>query len=86
MTKREKRRQKIEQNPKNVRFNDLQRLLEDYGFTLKRSKGSHHSFVVTIGNKKKLLVVPKKNPLNPVYVKEALAIIKQIEEGETNGE
>jgi hypothetical protein len=43
--RRRKRRLKIEQNPKNTRFEDLKRLLEDYGFELKRSKGSHHSWL-----------------------------------------
>ena len=79
MTRREKRRQKIEQNPRQVMFSDLRRLLEDYGFVLKRTRGSHHSFVHEGGDRKRLLVVPYKKPLNPVYVRKALALIDQIE-------
>lgn len=79
MSKREKLRQKIEQNPKNVRFNDLSRLLEFYGFELRRTKGSHHSFVAKIAEQEVLLVVPYEQPLKAVYVKQALELIKKIE-------
>ena len=40
MTKREKDLSKIKDNPKNVRFSDLDRILLDIGFE-KRQKGSH---------------------------------------------
>ncbi len=49
MSRRQKRRLRIAQNPKNIRFEDLRRLLEDYGFELRRTKGSHNSFVGYIG-------------------------------------
>jgi predicted RNA binding protein YcfA (HicA-like mRNA interferase family) len=48
VTKREKRLQRIRQNPNNVSFKDLRALLEDHGFALERSSGSHHSFKVKI--------------------------------------
>jgi predicted RNA binding protein YcfA (HicA-like mRNA interferase family) len=85
MAKREKLRQRIEQNPKNVRFRDLQTLLETYGFQLKRTKGSHHSFVGVVLGTKTTLVVPYQQPLQPVYVKKALELIQQIE-AETGNE
>jgi predicted RNA binding protein YcfA (HicA-like mRNA interferase family) len=79
MTKREKRLKKIRQNPKNVPFDDLRMLLEDYGFELRRTRGSHHSFVGSIGGEKVTLVIPYNKPLNPVYVNKALGFIEQIE-------
>ncbi|MCL4880316.1 MAG: type II toxin-antitoxin system HicA family toxin [Anaerolineae bacterium] len=79
MTKRGKLRQKIEQNPKNVSFEDLRQLLELYGFELKRTKGSHSSFVGKAAGKKVLLVVPHHKPLKAVYVKKALKFIERIE-------
>lgn len=79
MTRRQKRLEKIRQNPKNVKFADLRQLLEDYGFELKRTKGSHHTFVGMVGEEKVSLVVPFKKPLNTIYVKKALSIIDQIE-------
>ncbi|MBC7810166.1 MAG: type II toxin-antitoxin system HicA family toxin [Burkholderiales bacterium] len=79
MSKRDKLRQRIEQNPKNVAFRDLRTLLEAYGFELKRTKGSHHSFVRRIAGQGILLVIPYQQPLQAVYVKKALEFIKQIE-------
>lgn len=84
MTKRQKLRQKIEQNPKHVLFQDLRLLLEENGFELKRTKGSHHSFVGKVAGKKTSLVVPYKKPLKEVYVKKALDLIKQLESEETD--
>ena len=77
--RRQKRRRKIAQNPKNVRFEDLRRLLEDYGFELKRTKGSHHSFVGYLGDEKVTVVIPFRKPLQEVYVKNTLALLDQIE-------
>jgi hypothetical protein len=45
-TQREKLRAKIEQNPRHVRFEDLGKLLEAYGFGLRRpGKGSHFYYL-----------------------------------------
>lgn len=78
-TRRQKRRRKIAQNPKNVRFEDLRRLLEDYRFELKRTKGSHHSFVGLVGDQKVSIVIPFRRPLKEVYVKNVLRILDEIE-------
>ncbi len=78
MSKREKRRRRIAQNPINVRFEELQQVLADYGFVLKRSRGSHHSFTVIIDGNKELLVVPYKKRVNPIYVNQALELINRI--------
>jgi len=78
-TRRRKRRQKIAKNLKNVRFEDLQRLLEDYGFVLKRTKGSHYSFVGYVSDEKTTVVIPYRQPLKEVYVKKVLAILSEIE-------
>ncbi len=88
-SRRQKRRRRIVQNPKNVRFEDLQHLLEDYGFALKRTKGSHHSFVGYVNDEKLTLVIPFRKPLGVVYVKKTLAILDEIEpllEEDTAGE
>jgi predicted RNA binding protein YcfA (HicA-like mRNA interferase family) len=42
---RERLRQRISQRPNAVRFAELVRLLEAYGWTLRRIRGSHHVFV-----------------------------------------
>ena len=48
---------------KNVRFEEIRRLLEDYDFVLNRTKGSHHSFVGHINDEKITIVIPFKKPL-----------------------
>lgn len=78
-TRRQKRRQKIAKNPKNVRFEDLRLLLEDYGFELNRTKGSHHSFLGYIGDKKTTIVIPYHRPLKEPYVKKVLSVLDEIE-------
>ena len=78
-TRRQKRRIKIIQNPKNVRFEDMRRLLEDHNFLLNRTKGSHHSFVGYIGDEKITIVIPFKKPLKVVYVKQVLKLLDEIE-------
>lgn len=79
MSKRKKRLQRIRQNPKNVSFEDLRQLLEDYGFVLERSSGSHHSFKVQIKGETILFVVPYRRPVKPNYVKDALLLIEELE-------
>jgi predicted RNA binding protein YcfA (HicA-like mRNA interferase family) len=77
--RRKKRRQKIGNNPKNIRFEDLRQLLEDYNFELKRTKGSHHSFIGYVGDEKITLVIPYRRPLKEVYVKKVLNLLDEIE-------
>lgn len=78
MTKRQKRLQRIRQNPGNVTFEDLRLVLEDYGFRYERTVGSHYTFSYKIGEERKIYVVPFRRPLKSVYVKRALKIIDQI--------
>jgi predicted RNA binding protein YcfA (HicA-like mRNA interferase family) len=79
MSKRKKRLQKLKQNPKNVSFEALRQVLEDYGFALERSSGSHHSFKVEINGVWTLFVVPYSRPVKLMYVKDAIALIEEIE-------
>ncbi len=78
MTKREKRLLRIRQNPKNVQFDELHTIIEEYGFVLKRSSGSHHSFQVKVGDEDILLVIPYARPIGTAYVREAIKLIDEI--------
>jgi hypothetical protein len=74
----QKLRAKIEQNPKHVRFEDLDRLLHGYGFVVRQPKrgSSHHVYK----RGQWLLTVPYRRPhIREHYVKEALAYIQEIE-------
>ncbi len=74
--RRRKRRRRIEQHPKTVRFEDLDRLLQDYGFAKRPGKGSHHFY----WRGEQRLVVPYRRPhVLPIYVKLAMKAIDKAE-------
>jgi len=83
MGRTDKRRQAIEQNPKQVRFEDLDALLRSSGFERRqRSRGSSH-YVYRRGRWR--LTVPAHRPhLRQYIVMEALTALREIdlEEGE----
>ena len=59
--------EKVRESIKNVRFDDLKKILEAINYEcIKRNTGSHHTF-----RKKGYLpiVIPKANPVNPAYVR-----------------
>lgn len=74
MTKRDKRVKKLFQNPKTVPFQELDRVLEDFGFK-KRQPGSGSShYVYTRGNIQ--MSVPFRRPfVKEVYVKRVLELL-----------
>lgn len=78
MTKREKRLQKLRQNPRNVLFDELRQILEDHGFILARVTGSHHIFVAEIGGHVWKLTIPFHKPIKTTYVRTALNAIDEI--------
>ncbi len=91
MARRDKRLQKLRQNPKNVSLDDLRQVLEDYGFWLDRIVGSHHVFRAEIDQRVWKLTIPFNKPIKIIYVKQALAAIDEISQydlsgGEADGE
>lgn len=81
MSKIEKLRRRIEQNPKAVRFADLDRLLLASGFAKRPGKGSHHFY----WREDHRLVTPYRRPhVLPIYAKLALEAIKQVEREEND--
>ena len=75
MTKREKALRKMRNNPKEVRFNDLAKVLEQYGFEIRKTGGSHQVF--TRGQYR--IIVPFRKPhLLEYVVKDALRILDKI--------
>ena len=85
MTKREKRLQKIRQNPKDVSFDDLNQLIQDYDFELRRVTGSHHIFEYTLNKERLKFVLPLRRPVKPYYVREALRLIDLIIQSKSGG-
>ena len=77
MSRRAKLLAKIRNNTKCVRFEELDKLLEWYGFELKRVKGSHHSYVRGHHN----LTVPRRTPhLRSYIVKQVLEMLDELPE------
>jgi predicted RNA binding protein YcfA (HicA-like mRNA interferase family) len=73
---REELRRRIAQHPNAVTIRELQGLLEAYGWTLERVRGSHHIF--TRGRDR--LTVPYRRPhVLAVYVKRVLTLTEEVE-------
>lgn len=81
MTKAEKLLQKIRNNPKQVSFEDLDRLLRNWGFVSRQSGGgSSHYFYYHPMYAWLSTVVPKRRPhVHTVYVHDVLDMISEIE-------
>jgi predicted RNA binding protein YcfA (HicA-like mRNA interferase family) len=67
---------KIKNSPTNVSYKDLDKLLQDAGFTLKKQKSGTSHRVYKIEGCPELLTVPIAKPVNEVYVKRALKLIQ----------
>ena len=67
---------RIKNNPKNVSFKDLDHLLQETGFVLRKQKSGSSHFVYKIEGCMELLTVPRAKPVGEVYVKKALKLIQ----------
>jgi predicted RNA binding protein YcfA (HicA-like mRNA interferase family) len=76
MNRLERLRRRIANSPKNVRFADLDNLLQSYGFEGRPGKGSHYYY--RRGSQR--IVVPFRRPyVLPIYVRLALKAIARAE-------
>ena len=77
MGRKEELLDRLRNNPNNVRFEELDKLLSWYGFERRQGKGDHYIY------KRKgcrPLSVPRHRPVGKVYVKQALAQIERCAE------
>lgn len=83
MSKWDKLLDKIKSLSKEVRFNELKKILESYGYTMYAPKGgsSHYTFRKTGKNP---ITVPKHEPIKTVYVKMVKEIIESEEADNEN--
>ena len=82
MTKLDKLIDNIVNNPKDVRFEDIDKVLKYYGFECRSSKSgsSHYTyFHVSLPD---ILTIPKDRPIKAVYVKKAISAIQRLDRGE----
>lgn len=67
--------ERIKNNPKDVRFNDLENVLIEFGFELNRISGSHNVY----SKDKITFVIPThNNKVKEIYVKRVLRIIENL--------
>ncbi|PAF47155.1 hypothetical protein BKH46_05465 [Helicobacter sp. 12S02634-8] len=71
MSSKDKALKNMKNNPKNISFEELKKVLEQNGFVLDRIKGSHHTFYR--GNQ--TLTIPYNKPIKAIYVKLVLSAI-----------
>lgn len=74
MSKKEKLLNTIKNNPKNVRFKDLKKILEDIGYKAINRGGSHYVFTK---ENSESLTIPYKKPVKIIYVKQVIKIIEK---------
>ncbi len=77
MASKRKKFQKIKQNPKGVKFDDLVSCLKAFGFTLERISGSHHIF--THPNWDGILNIQnRRGEVKPYQVRQAIKAIEEV--------
>lgn len=72
MSKKDKLIQAMKNNPKNIPFEDIRKVLEDAGYVCHNSGGSH--FVFRKENAASI-VIPYHKPIKAIYVKHVLEIL-----------
>ena len=83
MSSKEKRLKRIINNPREVRFKELDNLLLELGYIRRQSRSGSSHFVYSHPNAEMLVVlaVHGTNPILPLYqVKKAIVSINNIEE------
>jgi len=75
VTKRKKRVKKLSSSPKNIRFEVLDAILDDHGFTCRQPRGGSSHYVYYKNEKQ--ITVPYKRPfIKEVYVKRVRELIE----------
>ncbi|MBI5961621.1 MAG: type II toxin-antitoxin system HicA family toxin [Chloroflexi bacterium] len=79
MSKREKLRRKLRNNPEGATMQEVETLLTRFGFTLARVSGSHHIYEYEQGEVWKQVVVPLHGQkVKKVYVKQVVTTIDEL--------
>lgn len=75
MTKREKLLQKMLNNPRDWRIEDVKVLADYYGIDYRQPSGSHVTFRLKSGSK---LTIPAHKPIKPIYIEKFISLIEEI--------
>jgi len=82
LTKLEKLFAHIMNNPKDVNFDELDKVLRHYGFNCRQSGSGSSHYVYYHRSLQDILTIPKNRPIKVIYVKKAIEAIEQLERGE----
>jgi len=80
LSRRDKQLENMRNNPRNVRFETIRKVLLRLGFSETKPRGgsSHYTYHKGIYR----ITVPKDNPVNQTYIRQILRIVEELE-GET---
>ena len=78
MSKKDKELKAIRNNPKNVRFEVIQRIMLRYGFS--ENISSHGSSHYTYRKGELRVTIVRENPVKTYYIKDAIAILDESKE------
>ncbi|MBF0131230.1 MAG: type II toxin-antitoxin system HicA family toxin [Magnetococcales bacterium] len=80
MAKADKIIQKMRNNPRDWRIEDIQAIAQRYGMDIRNPRGSH--VIVTHPHLTEALSIPAHKPVKPVYVRKLVAMIEILEDNE----
>ena len=73
--------QKIKNNPKNVSFNELDKLLTRFGgFKRRNPRGGSSHYTYSHSDLSEIITIPKSRPVKPIYIKKALRAIDMVKD------
>lgn len=79
MSKRDKLRQKLRNNPTQAKMQDVETLLVRFGFMLARISGSHHIYEYEENDISRQIVVPLHGrKVKKVYVKKVIEMLDEL--------
>ncbi|NLY66261.1 MAG: hypothetical protein GX069_01740 [Tissierellia bacterium] len=79
MSTYEKLYKKIKNNPKNVSFHEIDKLLVQVGGFIRRSpRGGSSHYTYSHDDLKEIITIPKDRPIKAVYIKRALAAFDMV--------
>lgn len=82
VTKKDKLLAHIINNPKDIDFDDLDKVLRDYGFNCRQASGGSSHYNYFHRSLPDILTIPKNKPIKAIYVKKAIRAIERLERGE----
>ena len=77
MSKYQKLLERIRNNPANVRFEDLDRVLTGHGFIRRQPRSGSSHYTYRKSNVPMILTIPIHRPIKEIYVKQVLRAIDE---------